>query len=179
MSEEPKRYFWMKLQHDFFSSKRMKKLRRLSADYMIIYLKMQLLSIKNNGYLTFDGVENSFEEELATDLDENVDQVRLTIAFLMQYKLMETSDNIRYFLPYAAENTGSETASARRVRDYRERQKALHCNTDVTEVKRLCNVEIEIEKDKKKYIKKKNQFDNFDQREYDFEAVENLINQGG
>ena len=46
MSEN--RYYWLKLKDDFFTSKRIKKLRNLAGGdtLTIIYLKMQLKSIK-------------------------------------------------------------------------------------------------------------------------------------
>lgn len=140
-----KRYYWLKLQDDFFKSKRIKKLRKIAGGdtYTIIYLKMQLLAMKNNGVLEFTGLENTFAEELALDLDEEPDNVNVTINFLLSTGLMETSDNVRYFVPYAVENTGSEAASAARVRRYR----ALHCNTDVTPMKQIGNGEKEIEKE--------------------------------
>ena len=143
-----KRYYWLKLQDDFFKSKRIKKLRKIAGGdtYTIIYLKMQLLAMKNNGVLEFTGLENTFAEELALDLDEEPDNVNVTINFLLSTGLMETSDNVRYFVPYAVENTGSEGASAARVRRHRC-EKALQCNADVTPVKQNCNGEIEIEKD--------------------------------
>ena len=143
-----KRYYWLKFRSDFFDSKRIKKLRNMAGGdtYCIIYLKMQLKALKTDGVLEFTGVEEQFADELALDLDERPDDVRVTLMFLLQYGLCECSDNIHYFLPWVAENTGSETASTQRVRDFRKR-KALHCNADETQVKRLCNAEIEIEKD--------------------------------
>lgn len=153
---EAKRYYWLKLKDDFFSSKRIKKLRKLAGGdtYTIIYLKMQLLSVKTNGVLTYTGLENSFAEELALDIDEDIENVQITLTYLASCGLIETSDNIEYLLPFVVENTGSETASAQRVRDFRSKQ-ALHCNTPVTQVKRTCNAEIDIEKDiekDKRYI---------------------------
>lgn len=147
-----KRFFWLKLQEDFFKSKRIKKLRRIAGGdtYTIIYLKMQLLAIKNGGCLEYTGLESSFARELALDIDEDPENVAITVNFLLSCGLMETSDNAEYFLPYAVLNTGSESSSAQRVRDYRERKmlqkdnKALPCNTDVTK----CNTEKEIELDK-------------------------------
>lgn len=129
-----KRYYWLKLRDDFFNSKRIKKLRKMAGGdtYIIIYLKMQLLAMKREGVLQYTGLEDSFPEELALDIDETPDDVRVTLAFLLKYGLVETEDNVTYFLPYAISNTGSETASAARVREHRERQKLLHCNTDVT-----------------------------------------------
>lgn len=186
-----KRYFWLKLQEDFFSSLRIKKLRRIAGGdtYTIIYLKMQLKALKTDGVLRYTGVENTFADELALDLDEDPDNVAVALSYLAGCGLIETSDDINYFLPYVKANTGSETASARRVRDFRERQaealqtdgsdvtpalpnesdalqaesdalqagytgvtsvlqcNALQCNTDVTNMKRGCNVEREREKE--------------------------------
>jgi len=147
-----KRFFWLKLQEDFFKSKRIKKLRRIAGGdtYTIIYLKMQLMAIKNGGCLEYTGLESSFARELALDIDEDPENVAITVNFLLSCGLMETSDNAEYFLPYAVLNTGSESSSAQRVRDYRERKmlqkdnRALPCNTDVTK----CNTEKEIELDK-------------------------------
>ena len=150
-----RRFYWLKLKEDFFDSKRIKKLRRLAGGdtLTIIYLKMQLKSIKTDGVLTYTGLENSFAEELALDLDENPEDVGLLLNYLVSTGLIETSDKINFLLPYAAECIGSEGASAERVRNFRERQ-TLQCNADVTEVKRIGNVEIEkeieIEKDNNK-----------------------------
>ena len=151
------RYYWLKFRSDFFDSKRIKKLRNMAGGdtYTIIYLKMQLKALKTDGVLTFTGVEEDFADELALDLDERPDDVRVTLMFLLQYGLCECSDNIHYFLPWVAENTGSETASAQRVRDYRNKQKALRCNDDVTQVKRICSVEKEKEIDKSREEKKR------------------------
>ena len=149
MADE-KRYYWLKFRDDFFDSKRIKKLRKMAGGdtYVIIYLKMQLKALRTGGVLEFTGIEKEFAEELSLDIDESVDDVRVVLAFLLTYGMCECSDNVHYYLPYVTENTGSETASTQRVREYRERQKALHCNADVTEVKRIGNAEKEIEKEK-------------------------------
>lgn len=131
---EGKRYFWLKLKEDFFSSKRIKKLRKLAGGdtYTIIYLKMQLLSLKHDGEIQYTGLENTFAEELALDLDESVENVQVTLQYLQSCGLIETSDNINFLLPYAIENTGSEGSSAQRMRELRARQ-ASHCDTSVTQ----------------------------------------------
>lgn len=149
-----KRYYWLKLKSDFFDSKRIKKLRRLAGGdtYTIIYLKMQLLAIKTGGELTYTALEPTFAEELALDLDESVDDVRMCLTYLQSTGLIETSDNINFFLPYAVENTGSEGASAQRMRDFRI--KASQCDatpslsdTTVTPMLQNRDGEIEIEKE--------------------------------
>jgi predicted phage replisome organizer len=143
----PKRYYWLKLKDDFFTSKRIKKLRNMAGGdtYTIIYLKMQLLSLKTDGVLTWTGLEENFADELALDLDEKPEDVEVTLMYLLKTGLAETNDNVSFFFPFVVENTGSEDSSAQRVREFRKRQ-ALQCNTEVTQVKRECNVEKEIEK---------------------------------
>lgn len=152
---EIKRYFWLKLHHDFFDSKRIKKLRRLAGGdtYTIIYLKMQLKALKTDGILPFTGIEDSIAKEIALDIDEDEENVAVTISYLQSVGLIEeVEDGVQ--LPYVLENTGSETASAQRVRNYRSNIKALQCNTNVTGVKQIGNVEKEIEKDKELEIDK-------------------------
>lgn len=123
---EGKRYFWLRLHDDFFRSVRIKKLRRMAGGdtYVVIYLKMQLKAMKTDGVLTWRGYEQDFVDELAIDLDEEPDNVRVTLAYLLSCGLAETEDKVNFFLPYAVENVGSEGASAQRVREFRERQKA-------------------------------------------------------
>jgi predicted phage replisome organizer len=149
-----KKYYWLKLKSDFFSSKRIKKLRKMAGGdtYTIIYLKMQLLALKTDGVLQWTGVEDDFAAELALDLDETTEDVEMTLIFLKQHGLIETTDEINFFLPYVIENTGSEGSSAERVRAFRERErvKLLQCNDTET----TCNTEIEKEKEKKTDIEK-------------------------
>ena len=143
-----KRYYWLKLKDDFFSSKRIKKLRAMAGGdtYLIIYLKMQLLAMKSDGVLTWTGLEEKFTDELALDLDEEPDNVAMTLVYLLKTGLAETSDNTTFFFPYAVENTGSEGASAQRWRDWKARQ-ALESNTALTDCKQIANGEIEKEKE--------------------------------
>ena len=139
-----KRYFWLKLKDDFFTSKRIKKLRKLAGGdtYTIIYLKMQLKALKTDGVLKWSGLEDNFADELALDLDESPDNVRITLQYLLSCGLIETSDDISFFLPYAIENTGSETASTQRWRDWKARQ-VLDSNTKPTLDQHFANAEIE------------------------------------
>lgn len=149
---EPKRYFWLKLHKDFFQRKEIKRLRKIAGGdtYTIIYLKMLLRSIMSDGKLYFDGLEDDFASELALDLDEKEENVQITVQYLLKSGLLEMCSDEEYYLPDAKDNTGTETAVASRVRRHREKQKALHCNADVTQMKQLCNGEKEKEKEKEK-----------------------------
>ncbi len=86
-----KRYYWLKLPEDFFRQKSIKKLRRIAGGdtYTVIYLKMLLVAIKQDGKLYFEGVEDDFCKELALDLDEDLDNVKVTIQFLVSQGLMQ------------------------------------------------------------------------------------------
>lgn len=152
---EPKRYFWLKLHKDFFQRKEIKRLRKIAGGdtYTIIYLKMLLRSIMSDGKLYFDGLEDDFASELALDLDEKEENVQITIQYLLKSGLLEMCSDEEYYLPDTKDSTGCETAVASRVRKHRERQKALQCNTDITQVKHLCNGEKEKElyKDRELY----------------------------
>jgi phage replisome organizer N-terminal domain protein len=123
----------------------MKLLRRLPGgeEHTIIYLKLMLASLQDDGNIYFEGLADSLAEEMALIIDEDAEAVRMTLMFLEQKKLLTTSDNFAYKLEQVPEMIGSETASARRVRKHRVKQKALQCNTDVTK----CNGEIDIELD--------------------------------
>ena len=118
-----KRYYWLKLYEDFFESKRIKKLRKLGETCLIIYLKMQLKSLKTDGVIEFAGVEDDFVSELALDLSEPAEYVKRTLDFLLDQSLCECFDGVTYTLPFVSYCTGSETASAQRSREYRHRQK--------------------------------------------------------
>jgi predicted phage replisome organizer len=161
-----KKYYWLKLKADWFSDKRIKKLRSIAGGdtHTIIYLKMMLLSLKDEGKLYFEGVEDNFALEIALALDEDAENVKLTLAFLQRHGLIEICDDDEYRLTEVPAIIGSETASAIRSRECRERrrqltgeQKVLQCNTDATacnKTQQKCSVErekeIEIEKESEK-----------------------------
>ncbi len=132
-----KKYYWLKLQKDFFSQPIIKKLRRIAGGdtYTIIYLKMQLTSLSNNGKLYYEGIEDTFAKELSLTLDEDADNIGITLTFLQKYGLLEEIKPDEFTLPETIENIGSETTGASRTRRFRQRQKekkALPCNTIVT-----------------------------------------------
>lgn len=151
---EGKRYYWLKLKDDFFTSKRIKKLRHMAGGdtYTIIYLKMQLLALRTEGVLRWSGLEDKFADELALDLDEKPEDVEVTLLYLLNVGLAETTDNVTFFLPWVLENTGSETASTQRSRECRARQRLLQCNTSATQLQQLRNAESESEKEIEKEI---------------------------
>jgi predicted phage replisome organizer len=139
-----KKYYWLKLKEDFFDEKYIKALRKLpDGDALtIVYLKMQLKSLKTEGIIQYEHILPSAEEELALVLDEDVNTVRLTLSAILNMGLVEKWENDTLYMVAMQNLIGSETAVAERVRKHREKQKMLQCNTDVTN----CNTYIEIEK---------------------------------
>ena len=142
-----KRYYWIQLAQDFFKSKEMKLLRKIAGGdtHTIIYLKMMLISLEDGGHIYYDGLADNLAEEIALVIDENVEDIKITLIFLESKGLLTRNSDRDYFLEQVPEMVGSETASARRVRKFRENQLALQCNDDVT--KRNGDIDIEIEKD--------------------------------
>lgn len=145
MAVKNKRYYWIQLTQDFFKSKEMKLLRKIAGGdtHTIIYLKMMLISLEDGGCIYYDGLADNLAEEIALMIDENVEDIKITLLFLESKGLLTRKNDRDYFLEQVPEMVGSETASARRVRKFRENQLALQCNNDVT--KRNGDIEIDID----------------------------------
>lgn len=175
-----KKFFWLKIQEDFYRQKEIKFLRQLDrgATYIIIYQKMLISSLKNGNKLYYDNFKDTFEEELALLIDEDVKDVKYTIDFLKKANLIESESDDEYILTQVQELTGVESESAKRVRKHREnknkdkndkdddedKDKDINNNKennnedknkDVTE-KNLCNenVTLDIDTESQKELKK-------------------------
>ena len=144
MALKNKRYYWIQLAQDFFKSKEMKLLRKIAGGdtHTIIYLKMMLISLEDGGHIYYDGLADNLAEEIALVIDENVEDIKITLIFLESKGLLTRKNDRDYFLEQVPEMVGSETASTRRSRKHRE-LRGLHCNTIAT----TCNGDIDIEKD--------------------------------
>ena len=123
-----KQYYWLKLEKDFFKSKEIKKLRKIAGGdtLTIIYLKMALYSLENEGVLIYEGIEEDLAAELSLELDEEVENIKLVLAFLQNNKMIETKGE-DFYLNRIPEMTGKETGAAKRMRISRQR-KEDNCN---------------------------------------------------
>ena len=134
---ENKRYYWLKLKKDFFNQKMIKILGTFpQGDKMILtFLKIQLHSLENDGYIYFENMLPTFEQELAIAIDEETETVKATLGMLIKFGAIDKKDEKTYYITALEDCIGSETASAKRVREFREREKsndqALHCNTEI------------------------------------------------
>lgn len=146
-----RKYYWLKLKNDFFATKEMKKLRKIAGGdtYTIIYLKLQLLSLKDEGKLFYDGIEESFAEELALTIDEDADNVKATLLFLEKCGLVELNGT-ELFMCNVPSCIGSETGAAERMRELRRNRVEQSANkvTQKRNKVQTCYTEIDIEKEK-------------------------------
>ena len=172
---ERKRYYWLKLKKDFFTSKRMKKLRKIAGGdtYTIIYLKMMLATMQDDGAIYYEGVEDTLADEIALDLDEDRDNVEVVLQFLKANDLLVKLEDDAFKLTEVDELVGKECSSTERMRRLRAKKKAhnieqqinnkivniddkashcdadvTQCDTDVTQPLRMSDVEIEKEIEK-------------------------------
>ncbi len=175
-----KKYYWLKLNEDFFGQTLVKKLRKIAGGdtYVIIYLKMQLLGLHSEGKFAYEGIGDTFIEELALKLDEEEENIKVTLMYLEKSGVIELLEENEYFMPSVIESTGSASTVAERVKKHRENKKTVllssneisdvtdrtvynieetpypidvtPCNVDVTK----CNTEIR-EKKKEKNKKEK------------------------
>lgn len=148
-----KRFFWLKLKEDFFKQKEIKLLRKIAGGdtHTIIYLKILLLSLKNNGKVYFEGVTDNFFEEIALEIDEDIENVAICMKFLEQKGLLiyDTEDSAS--LTAIPEMIGSESESARRVRKHRQnkvlQEKTSQCNAETLQSNKNVTTEKELEKE--------------------------------
>lgn len=95
-----KRYYWLQLKEDFFNQKEIKLLRRIAGGdtYTIIYLKMLLLSLRDEGKLYFEAIGDDLIQELSLDLNEKPGDVRATVNFLEQNNMLKVLSKYEYQL---------------------------------------------------------------------------------
>ena len=112
---------------------------------------MLLKSLENDGRLYYDGIEDNFVSELALDIDENDDNVKMTVSYLLSNGILIQNNQEEFEIITAQEMTGSESESAMRMRRMRAQNnkaslcdgKASLCNTNVQK----CDIEIEKDKE--------------------------------
>lgn len=152
-----KKYYWLKLKDNFFTSKEIKKLRHIAGGdtYTVIYLKLMLLSLQDEGKLFFEGIEDTFSEELALELDEEPDNVKVTLMYLQKLGLLVEANENEAFLPQVPEAIGKETDKAEIMRRIRAQRQNGNIVTNVLpqrypEIDIEKDIDIDIEKSKRK-----------------------------
>nr|DAH74615.1 MAG TPA: replisome organizer protein [Caudoviricetes sp.] len=148
-----KRYYWLKLPKDFFEYKAIKRLRQIAGGdtYTIIYLKMLLKSMEDDGKLFYEGIEDTICDEIALDINESADDVQVTISYLEKKGLLIVTDS-EVELTRLTEMVGSETDKAELMRKLRNKEKGNNVTKISNNVTKAlptvtnCYTEKEIEK---------------------------------
>lgn len=121
-----KRLFWIKLKENFFDDKHIRMIRALPNGYRIlcIYLAMQLKALKTDGLISYEKLLPNFADELSYLLNEKTEAISEAIDVLTKFELIELWDDDKLLMAAHQEiiESGSEGASAERVRRYREKK---------------------------------------------------------
>ena len=105
--------------------------------YVIIYLKLLLMSLETNGQIKFEHYSETPEEEIAFAIDEKVEHVKTVLDFLISKNHITVSNDV-YCIEKLAEMVGKEGRTASIMRKARAKEKQSETNKtskieDVTE----------------------------------------------
>lgn len=136
-----KKFYWLKLKRDFFKRHDIRIIEEMTngKDYILFYLKLLLESIDHEGSLRFSDAIPYNEQMLSVVTNTNVDIVKAAMNLFIELNMIDVLDDQTIYMTEVEKLIGSETDSAKRMRDLRTKQKALdssektsQCDTDVT-----------------------------------------------
>lgn len=142
MANKEKKYFWLKLPRNFFDKHYIKALRRKKHEdfpevfgnmLVLFYVWMLAESIDHSGCLRYSESKPYDAETLSDVSDFPLHFVTLALSIFTELELVVTESDGTLFLPKSAKMIGSESASAQRVREHRERKKAEKENSETVE----------------------------------------------
>lgn len=150
---------WIKIYIDMFDKRKIKKLRRLPEGNNLLLIWIMLLSIAgkcNAGGMIFITESIPYkEEDLADELDFEINTIRLAVNAFRELNMIETTEdgfiNVLGWEEYQNIDRLSEIReqTRQRVAKHREKQKLLECNVTGNADVTLRNA-IEEERDKEK-----------------------------
>lgn len=139
---EQKKYYWIKLKTDFFNQETIDFLlsQENGCQYIVLYQMLCLNTANNNGEMA----TRIGEMIVPYDINKIVrdtkyftfDTVAVALELFKKLGLIYQEEGEVLKISNFDDMVGSESSSAKRVREYRERQKALQCNTNVTQENR-------------------------------------------
>ena len=164
-----KRFYWLKLNQDFFKRSDIIIVEKMpnGKDYILFYLKLLLESVSNNGNLRFTDTIPYDENMLSAITNTDIDVVRSAMKIFTSMGMIEVLDDQTIFMTEIEKMTGSasDNSNADRQRRFRERKKqqalpsnnesVTKCNASVTpnvtesviENNQSKSIELEKEKD--------------------------------
>ncbi|EKS4344814.1 phage replisome organizer N-terminal domain-containing protein [Clostridium sporogenes] len=145
-----KKYYWLKLQDNFFDREEIKIVENMpnGKEYIIFYMKLLLKSIKTEGKLKFREIIPYTPEMLSHVTGTNIDTVINAIDLFSRLQLMEKWDDGTLFMAETKNMIGSESKWAEIKRKQRNTKKELKPPLDnVPPLSAECPTEIDIEKE--------------------------------
>lgn len=123
-NKKVKRFYWLKLHHDFFNRDEIRIIESLpnGKDYIIFYLKLMLKSINDNGKLLFKDTIPYTPEMLASITNTSIDTIRVAIDTFVKLGLISMLDNGALYMQEVQKLVGSETPDAERKRIARAKE---------------------------------------------------------
>jgi len=124
ISKKYTKFFWLKLKDNFFANKFVKSLRKQEngAIKVIIYIKLQLLSLKNIGVIHYSRLEEDFIDEIAMQIEEEKSLTKDVVLFLQTHDLILLKGDQCIFNNIKGD-IATESESRERVAKYRARMK--------------------------------------------------------
>ena len=152
MSE--KRYYWLKLQKDFFKRNDIQVVESLpnGKDYVLFYLKLLCEATSEEGRLRFSETIPYSPEMLSTITKTNVDIVRSAIKVFQELGMIDVLDDGTYYMTEVEKMIGSETKWAKYKRDKKQEIGKIPIESKKSPIE--IDIEKEIDKDNKKEINK-------------------------
>ena len=121
------RYYWLKLNENFFESDVVEWLedQENGEKYVLLYLKLCLKSLKTDGVLVRQIGKMTIQhtaESIAKQTQFDVEIVESALALFEQIGLIEKNDKGESYLPEVANMTGSNSASESATKKKTQRQ---------------------------------------------------------
>lgn len=170
---ESKKYYWLKLQKDFFKRSDIRVVESMpnGKDYILFYLKMLVESVSHDGELRFSDTIPYNDEMLSVITNTNIDIVRSAMKVFEELKMVSVLEDSTIYMNEVNKMIGKSCMSdeekqnnAERQKRFRERKKMqlleqenndnVTVTLNVTESK---SIEIEKEKDLEKEYNSSNQ----------------------
>lgn len=120
---ENKKYFYLKLKESFFDCEDLKIIEGMENGFIYsnLYMKMILLSLKDEGRLLFKGRIPYNEKMLATITGIPIDNVRCGIKILADYGMIEILESGVMYMTDIQDLIGTGSTEAERKARYRKR----------------------------------------------------------
>ena len=143
-----KKFYWIKLKTDFFSQETIDFLisQPNGCQYVVLYQMLCLRTANNGGNLATKIGEMIVPYDVNKIVRDtkyfDFDTVTIALGLFKQLGLIYESEDDVLKISNFELMVGSETSSAKRVREHRERKKTLQCNRDVTDKTLQCNTDV-------------------------------------